>query len=98
MINKKNIIRIITIILLVSIILRFCLIVINLNHDCTHDDNCPICALTDKFKNDLNEITSNIKVLIVILLIFLSVTIYLIDKIRDRNKNTLVGLKVELIN
>ena len=42
--KRKNITKIIAIILLVSMILRFCFVIIHLNHDCTHDDNCPICA------------------------------------------------------
>lgn len=99
MIKEKNITKIIAIILLVSMILRFCFVIIHLNHDCTHDDNCPICALIHKFKDDLNGFDPNlVKVVIAILLIFPKVAIYLTDKIRDKKKETLVGLKVELIN
>lgn len=97
--NAKKITRIIAIILLISMILCFCFAIMHLNHDCTHDDNCPVCVLIHKFKDDLNGFDPNLdKVVIVILLIFPLVEICLSNKIRDKKKDTLVGLKVELIN
>lgn len=99
MIKAKNITKTIAIILLVSMILHFCFAIIYLNHDCTHNDSCPICTLIHKFKDDLNGFDPNLsKVIIAILLIFPPVATYLNDKIRDKKKDTLVGLKVELIN
>lgn len=99
MIKVKNITKIIAIILLVSMILRFCMCFICLNHDCTHDDNCPICTLIYKYKDNLNGFVPKfVNVIIVILLIFSPVAIYLCDKIRDKKKDTLIGLKVELLN
>lgn len=99
MIKAKNITKIIAIILLVSMILRFCFVIIHLNHDCTHDDNCPICALIHKFKEDLGGFDSNLtKVIIAILLLFPPVAFYLNSRLFDKKKETLVGLKVELIN
>lgn len=99
MIKAKNITKTIAIILLVSIILRFCFAIIYLNHDCTHNDSCPICTLIHKFNDDLNGFDSNLpKVIIAIILIFSPVATYLKDKVKDKKKDTLVGLKVELIN
>ncbi len=99
MTNAKNITRIIAIILLVSMILCFCMFFIHIKYDCTHEDNCPICVLIHKFNEDLSGFDPNIvKVIITILLISSPVATYLRDKIRDKEKETLVGLKVELIN
>ncbi len=99
MIKAKNINKIIAVILLVSMILRFCFVVIHLNHDCTHDNNCSICKIIHKFKDDLNGFDPNLaKVIIFILLIFSLVTTYLSNRIRNKKEDTLVGLKVELIN
>lgn len=99
--NTKNMTRVIAIILLVSMILCFCFCfcLIHLRHDCTHDDNCPICALIHKFKEDLGGFDPNLtKVIIAILLLFPSVAFYLNSRLFDKKKETLVGLKVELIN
>lgn len=99
MMKAKKISRIIAIILLVSMILHFCFVIIHLKYDCTHDDNCPICALIHKFKDDLNGFDPNLtKVIIVILVLFSSLVLYFPNKITDKKKFTLVGLKVELIN
>lgn len=99
MIKVKNITRIISIILLVSLILLFFFVIMHLNHDCTHDDNCPVCALIYRFSDALSGFDPNLaKVIISILLMFTSVVIYLSNIISDKKKDTLVGLKVELIN
>ena len=99
MMKAKKLSIIIAIILLVSMILRFCFVIIHLKHDCTHDDNCPICALIHKFKDDLNGFDPNLtKAIIVILVLFPSLVLYFLNKITDKKKFTLVGLKVMLIN
>lgn len=97
--NAKNMTRIIAIILLVSMILCLSLIIIHLKYDCTHDDNCPICALIHKFKEDLGGFDPNLtEIIIAILLLFPPVAFYLNSRLFDKKKETLVGLKVELIN
>ena len=99
MIKAKNLTRIIAIILLVSMILHFCFVLIHINHDCTHDDNCPICALIHKLNDDLGGCDPNLtKIIIAILLLIPPLAFYLSNRITDKKKYTLVGLKVELIN
>ncbi len=97
--TARNVRRIIAINLLVLMILYFCLAIIHINYDCTHDDNCHICALINKVKDNLNGFDPNLTKLVITVLIFLSpVAYYLPAKITDKKKYTLVGLKVELIN
>ena len=40
---NKRIISILSIILLVSLILHFSYVLVHINHECSHDDKCPIC-------------------------------------------------------
>ena len=94
--DAKSITRIIVISLLVSMILIFCVSFVHLNHDCTHDDNCLICALIHKFKGNLNGFI--VKIVVVVLLIISQIVTYSSDRIKDKKKDTLVGLKVELLN
>ena len=99
MIKTKNITTIVAIILLVFMILRFCLVIIHMEHDCSHDDNCPICALIHKYKNDLNGINFGLtKIVITIFLLLSSLTLNLLNRVINKKKYTPVGLKVELIN
>lgn len=99
MIKVKNIINIIVIILLVSMILRLSIVIIHLNHNCTHDDNCLACILIHKLKEEFNGFDPNLtKVIIANLLIFTTVTTYLDNKIINKKKDTLIGLKVELLS
>lgn len=87
----------IAIILLISMFFHFWFIIIHLNHECTHDDHCPICALINRFKRDLNGYKPCITFVIVSVLLFISRAFYKINKI-DRKRYTPIGLKVELIN
>ena len=59
---KKDIIipKIITITFLVSLILCFCIYFIHLNQDCTHNDNCLICVIIKKVKDNLIGFKYNI--------------------------------------
>lgn len=99
MLKARSIIKIIAIILLVSTILRFCFVVMHLNHNCNHNDNCPICTLVHRFKDDLNGFDPNlIKIIIDILVVFLSLSSHLSNKFIDKKKDTLIGLKVELLS
>ena len=98
---KKDIIitRIITITFLVSLTLCLCIYFIHLNQDCTHNDNCQICVIIQKFNDNLIGFNQNQARLIITFLFILSpIIIYLIDKLRDKNQNTLVRLKVELLS
>ena len=97
--KTKNLIKILTIILLVSVILRFCFVIVHFNHNCTHDDNCPICTLIHNFKNDLNGFNpSLVEIVIAMLVLFPPIAIYLNNRTTDKKEYTLIGLKVELIN
>ena len=91
--------KVLTIIMLVSMILVFCFFVIHLNHSCSHDNNCPICSFMYKFKENLNGFNPNISEIIIMILPFSFLFIICLrHRITDKNKYTLVGLKVELIN
>jgi len=97
--RKAKIVRIINIILVVSMILRFCFVLTHINHDCTHDDNCLTCSLIHKFNSDISGFNPHMGVLITfVLLVFSSLLAYVNDKSSDKKRNTPVGLKVELIN
>lgn len=99
MIKAKHITRIIAIVLLVFMILRFCFAIIHLKHDCTHDENCAICSLIHKLKKEIDGFDTNLtKIVIAILIIFPPLAFYLSNRNTDKKKYTLVGLKVELIN
>ena len=96
--NKKKI-MLMEVLLLVIILFSFCLYLVHFKYNCTHNDNCPFCLLAHKISDTLNGFNSNLaKVIIVILLTFSLVINHLNNKIRDKKKYTLVGLKVELIN
>lgn len=94
--KAKNVSKIITIILLVSIILRFCYVIIHINHDCNHDDTCPICTIINKFKEDINGFNPNIiKEILAIIVIFPPI-VRILKIIKNRKEETLIGLKVRL--
>ena len=97
MIKTKELSRIITIILLVSMILRFCFVITHIKHECTHDEHCTICTIINKFKEDLNYIPIVTKIINTIIVLSI-IMLYIINQIIDKKKYTLVGLKVELIN
>ena len=87
--------RIITIVLLVSIILCFCYAMIYIRHDCTHDDSCFVCSLIHQFQNNSNGFVSKFfEIIVVLFLLFAPLSFYINSDI----KNTLISLKVELIN
>lgn len=90
--------RIVAIILLVSILFRFCFVLIHLNHECTHDDDCSICTLINSFKKDISTIKPGILVLIIPIFFFSILLIYFREQIIDKKKYSPIGLKVELIN
>lgn len=99
MIKAKKRTTIIAIIMLIFMILHFCFIILHLNHDITHNDNCPICILIHKLKNDISGFNPNlIKIVTALTVVLSSLSFYLSNRIIDKKKNTLVGLKVELIN
>lgn len=49
--KSKNINKLIVISLLVSVILNFCFLLKEYNHDCTHTPDCPICVLIHQAEN-----------------------------------------------
>ena len=87
----------IAIILLISMFFHFWFIIVHLNHECTHDDSCPICSLIHKFTNDLNGFNPDL-IIVIIILLFYPLIFYLAKRVVDRKKYTLVELKVELLN
>lgn len=99
MIKPNNIVKTLTILLLVSVILRFCFVILSFNHNCTHDDNCPICTLIHNIENDLKGFNPNLLELIITLMMLLvPVSSVFNNKTTDKKKYTLIGLKVELLN
>ena len=94
---NKRIIKILSIILLVSLILRFSYVLVHINHDCSHDDNCPICII---IKGLVKDIGYNPKIIELVIIGFIFITSYLINnnKFYDNRYNTLIGLKVKLNN
>ena len=97
--KAKNVKKLIAIILLVSLILRFCFVIIHINHDCIHDDNCPICIIIHKYNEDIKGFNPNIsKSIIITIIVITLVVLHVKDKISAKKKHTLFGLKVELIN
>lgn len=95
----KSLIKIIEIILIISIVFDIILIFNHLNHDCTHDNNCKICVLIHKIKDDLKSFSANIVNLFEITLLFFSIkTSIFINNIINKKQYTPVGLNVELIN
>ena len=87
----------IAIILLISMFFHFWFIIAHLNHECTHDDHCPICALMNRLKKDLNGYKPSITFVIVSVLLFILIVFYKINN-TDKKRYTPIGLKVELIN
>lgn len=93
----SNMIKIISITLLISLILRFSYALGHINHECSHD-NCPICTLIYELKKDFNSIGSSlIEIVIIIMSLFFSIKLYLNNK-DDKKKKTLIELKVELLS
>ncbi|MBR1414192.1 MAG: hypothetical protein IJ574_05995 [Bacilli bacterium] len=91
--------KVVATILLISIIFRFCFVITHLKHDCSHDDNCPICEIIHRLKNDIDLITPNINnIIIAIILLFPPIALYCKYWLSDKNESTLVGLKVKLLN
>lgn len=96
--KKTKLCKIVIFILLVSLILHFCYALININHECTHNDDCTICMVINMVKNRLEEFDSNlISNIIIKLFIFILPFIYLKDEIYNYNYS-LVKLKVQLNN
>ena len=86
--NKK--IKMIAFIVLISLILHFVLAITHINYNCIHKDNCSICLLIHKFKDNLNGINPNFdKEVTNILLILPLVVFYPNNIIRDK-KDTLL--------
>ena len=98
MIKTKNITKILAILLLVSIILRFCFVIVHFDHNCTHDNNCPVCTLIHNFRNDLNGFNPSLVEIVIAIILFSSIAICINNTITNKKKYTLIGMKVELLN
>ena len=97
--KSKNINKLIVISLLVSLILNFCFLLKEYNHDCTHTKDCPICILIHQAEDNLKGLGLGFSSLIVF-----SFFLYTFEVQKTSNKTfykkdlTLVGLKVQLNN
>lgn len=95
--KSKNINKLIVISLLVSVILNFCFLLKEYNHDCTHTPDCPICVLIHQAEDNLKGLGLGFSSLIVF-----SFFLYTFEVQKTANKTfykkdlTLVGLKVQL--
>lgn len=97
--KNKNINKFIVVSLLVSVILNFCFLLKEYNHDCTHTPDCPICILIHQAEDNLKDLGLGFSSLIVF-----SFFLYFFEVQKTSNKTfykkdlTLVGLKVQLNN
>lgn len=97
--KSKNINKLIVISLLVSLILNFCFLLKEYNHDCTHTKDCPICILIHQAEDNLKGLGLGVSSLILF-----SFFLYTFEVQKTSNKTfykkdlTLVGLKVQLNN
>ena len=97
--KSKNINKLIVISLLVSVILNFCFLLKEYNHDCTHTPDCPICILMHQAEDNLKGLGLGFSSLIVF-----SFFLYTFELQKPSNKTfynkylTLLGLKVQLNN
>ena len=95
--SSKRIYKFLIISLLVSIILNFCFLLKNYNHDCTHTEDCPICILIHQAEDNLKNLGLGLGRVSIVLL-----CIIIVKKFYDKNYKyniidfTLVGLKVRL--
>ena len=88
--------KIIVIVQFVSIILSFFFVLININHDCIHND-CEACSLIYKFNYYLKGFNPNLlKLVILILVLFHLKYICLYVRLINKKDETLVGLNVRL--
>ena len=88
---NKLIIRI----LLIVLVFNFFYVLIHINHDCTHDEKCPICTVIKYFKNTISGLNNKIIEIIIINLLFI-INYFFVRKLYDNRYNTLIGLKVEI--
>lgn len=92
----KRIGRIIVTIFLVSLILRFCFVLININHNCSGED-CEVCMIIHQFKSDLEGFNPSILMSLSTIIFYPPTVLYLSKKIFNK-KITLINLKVQLNN
>ena len=95
--SSKRIYKFLVIGLLVSIVLNFCFLLKNYNHDCTHTEDCPICILIHQTEDNLKNLGLGFDgVTIVLLCIILIKNVYYKSYKYNIIDSTLVGLKVRL--
>ena len=97
--KSKNINKLIVISLLVSVILNFCFLLKNYNHDCTHTQDCPICILIHQAEDNFKGLGLGFSSLIVFsIFLFTFEENNILDIVFYKKNLTLVGLKVQLNN
>ena len=96
--KTKRISKIISIIFLVSIILSFCFVIKNIDHDCDHTDTCPVCEVIHQIRDNLHYTPTIYKELFFLLGIFVAITKVICIIFCNKKESTLVGLKVQLNN
>ncbi len=97
--GSKRIYKFLVISLLVSIILNFCFLLKNYNHDCTHTEDCPICILIHQTEDNLKNIGFGFgEISIILLYIIYAKNVCYKNYKYNIIDSTLVGLKVRLNN
>lgn len=97
--SKKRILAVVLAVFILSVLfLSYGYIIENTNHDCTHDEHCPICL---QLKSSV-QLISTFKFIpalsFFITLLCVLTQLYVKFKPSFCIKNTLITLKVELLN
>ena len=96
--KSKNKYKLIAILSLVSVILNFCFILKEYNHDCTHTKDCPTCILIHQTEDNLKCLGLGFNSLILFSFFLLIFKIKKQSKTFYKKSLTLVDLKVQLNN
>ena len=97
--KNKNINKLIVISLLVSVILNFCFLLKEYNHDCTHTPDCPICVLIHQAEDNLKGLGLGFSSLIIFSFFLYNFEVQKTSKkIFYKKDLTLVELKAQLNN
>lgn len=97
--KSKNINKLIVISLLVSVILNFCFLLKEYNHNCTHTPDCPICILIHQAEDNLKGLGLGFSSVILFhFFLYIFECKKTTNKIFCKKNLTLVELKVRLNN
>ncbi len=90
-------IKYLSLILLVSLILNFCVYLFHFNDH--HDESdCQICNAIVSLKKELDLTKGGISIIVVIISFMFIISSNIIIKLFDSRNNTLIGLRVKLLN